>query len=115
MRVGIVGSRNCKNFDLSEMEKYLPGDCAEIVSGGAQGADSYAERLAELKNIKLTRFEPDYQKYGKRAPLKRNEIIVKNCDMLLAFWDGSSRGTAHAINICIKENVPVRVIRISAE
>lgn len=113
--VGIVGSRNCKNFDVFEMEKYIPADCSGIVSGGADGIDSCAERFARLKNLKFTEFVPDYQKYGKRAPLERNLLIVKNCDALLAFWNCYSRGTAHIISECIKQNVPVRIIPLADE
>lgn len=115
MRVGIVGSRNCKNFDVSMIEKYLPEDCTEIISGGADGVDTYAERFAEGKNIPFRKFLPDYEKFGKRAPLERNLLIVKNCDMLIAFWDYSSPGTAHTINACIRENVPVRVAPLRDE
>lgn len=111
--MGIVGSRNCKIFDVFEMEKYIPDDCREIISGGANGIDACAEQLALVKNIKFTKFLPEYQKYGKRAPLERNLLIVKSCDTLLAFWNCYSRGTAHIISECIKENVPVRIIPIS--
>lgn len=113
MRVGIVGSRNCKNFDASIIEEYLPSNCTEIISGGAVGIDSCAEKIAEKKGIPMRNFLPDYEKFGKRAPLERNLLIVRNSDMLLAFWDCYSRGTAHTINACIKENVPVRIIPIA--
>lgn len=112
MRVGIVGIRNCKNFDTKIIEEYLPPDCTEIISGGAKGVDSFAEQLALEKNIPFRKFLPDYNKYGKRAPLQRNLLIVRNCDTLLAFWDCGSRGTAHVINTCISENVPVRIIPV---
>lgn len=112
MRVGIVGSRNCKNFDDSVIEEYLPQGCTEIISGGADGIDAFAEKLASRKSIPIRKFMPDYAKFGKRAPLERNLLIVQNSDMLLAFWDCYSRGTAHTINACIKENVPVRIIPI---
>lgn len=113
MRVGIVGSRNCKNFDASIIEEYLPLNCTEIISGGADGIDSFAEILALEKDIPIRKILPDYVKYGKRAPLMRNILIVQNSDMLLAFWDCYSRGTAHTINACITKNVPVRIIPIA--
>ncbi len=113
MRVGIVGSRNCKNFDENVIKEYLPQDCTEIVSGGADGVDTYAEKLAVKLNIPLRKFLPDYEKFGRRAPLGRNLTIVQNCDNVLAFWDCYSRGTAHTINACIRENVPIRVIPIA--
>lgn len=114
MRVGIVGSRNCQDFDISVIGDYLPVDCTEIISGGAAGIDAAAEELAAARNIAFRKFLPDYQHYGKRAPLERNLLIVKNSDMLLAFWDCGSKGTAHVIDACIRENVPVRIIRLDA-
>lgn len=115
MRVGIVGSRNCKNFDASVIEEYLPRECTEIISGGAVGIDSCAERLALEKGIPVRRILPDYAKFGKRAPLQRNLLIVQNSDMLLAFWDCYSKGTAHTINACITQNVPVRIIPVASD
>ena len=37
-------------------------------------------------------FLPDYPKLGRGALLKRNLIIVENCELVVA-WDGSSKGT----------------------
>jgi len=112
MRIGIIGSRSPGKFNVGKIQEYLPENCAEIISGGAPGIDTYAEELALLKKIPFKKFLPDYEKYGNRAPLERNLLIVQNCDALLAFWDLSSRGTAYTITACLRENVPVRVIPI---
>jgi hypothetical protein len=42
-------------------------------------------------------FHADWDGLGKRAGFIRNEEVVSYCDVLVAFWDGVSRGTAHAI------------------
>ena len=110
MKIGIIGSRNPRNFDAGMILEYLPENLTEIISGGAPGVDTCAEELAFQKKIPFRKFLPDYEKYGKRAPLERNLLIVQNCDALLAFWDLSSRGTAYTITACLRENVPVRVI-----
>ena len=36
--------------------------------------------------------------YGKAAPLKRNEEMVREADVVLAVWDGCSRGTQYTVN-----------------
>lgn len=41
---------------------------------------------------------PDYAKNGKAAPLIRNKLIVKNAEIIIAFWDGKSRGTKFTID-----------------
>lgn len=114
MRVGIIGSRNCINFDAKQIEEELPAHCTQIISGGAGGVDSVAKKLADEKQIPIKIIKPDYKRYGRRAPLVRNLQIVKNADMLLAFWDCASRGTAHTIAACIRENVPVKIIPIQS-
>ena len=56
MRIGIVGSRDIKELDIGS---YI-GECDEIVSGGASGADTIAAEYASEKGIKLTVFLPEY-------------------------------------------------------
>lgn len=107
MKVAIVGSRGLKIKDFSP---YLPQGTNEIVSGGAVGIDTYAKEYAECHGIKLTEFLPEYEKYGRAAPLKRNITIIKYTDIVLAFWDGKSRGTKFVIYNSIKMGIPVKVI-----
>lgn len=71
--------------------------------------DSSAREYALAHDIKLTEFLPEYEKYAKNAPLKRNITIIQNADIVLAFWDGTSRGTKFVIDNCKKLNVRCRV------
>ena len=73
MRIAIVGSRN---ITVKDIGKYLPDGVCEIVSGGAKGVDSCAARYAAAHKITLTEFLPEYKKYGRSAPLKRNMQII---------------------------------------
>ena len=59
--------------------------------------------------IPLKEFLPDYERFGRSAPLKRNLEIIAYADVVLAFWDGQSRGTKYVIDHCRKQRVPVRV------
>ena len=106
MKVAVIGSRNLKVDDLG---KYLPEGVTEIVSGGARGVDTCAREYALANGIKLTEFLPEYDKYGRGAPLRRNITIIEYADLVLAFWDGSSRGTKYVIDNCKKRGVPVKV------
>ena len=106
MILGIIGSRNIKVNDLG---KYLPKDVTEIVSGGAVGVDTCAREYAHKTGIPLTEFLPEYERYGKSAPLKRNLQIIDYCDQIYAFWDGSSRGTYFVIKNCRLQNKKVKV------
>lgn len=106
MRVAIIGSRN---LTINNLQDYLPKETTEIISGGAEGIDSCAKDYALKNKINLTEFLPQYSKYGRKAPLVRNMDIIRSADIVLAFWDGKSRGTKYVIDNCKKLNVPVRV------
>lgn len=99
MKVAIIGSRK---LNVENLQDYLPEGTDEIVSGGAKGIDTCARNYALKNDLKLTEFRPEYNKYGRGAPLRRNETIVNYADMVLAFWDGESRGTKFVINYCEK-------------
>lgn len=109
MRVAVIGSRGLR-VQNSDLEKFLPQEVTEIISGGAKGVDTSAREYAISHGIKLTEFLPEYDKYGRSAPLKRNITIIENADLVLAFWDGSSRGTKFVIDNCKKRGVPVKIL-----
>lgn len=109
MKVAIVGSRN---LYVNDLEKYLPERVSEIVSGGAKGIDKAAADYAISHNIKLKEFLPEYKRYGKSAPLKRNIEIIKYSDLVIAFWDGKSKGTKYVIDNCKKLNIKLIIHQI---
>jgi len=106
MKVAVIGSRG---IFVEHLEKYLPKDTTEIISGGARGVDASAKGYALRHGIKLTEYLPEYSRYGRAAPLKRNITIIENADLVLAFWDGSSKGTKYVIDNCKERNIPVSV------
>ena len=94
---------------VEKLEDYLPKETTEIVSGGACGIDACAREYAQQHGLKLTEYLPEYSKYGRGAPLKRNITIIENADLVLAFWDGTSRGTKYVIDNCKKCNIPIEI------
>ena len=106
MRVAVIGSRG---LHVPDLDLYLPDGVTEIISGGAKGVDTSAKEYALSHGIKLTEFLPEYEKYGRAAPLKRNLTIIENADLVLAFWDGTSRGTKFVIDNCKSRGIPVKV------
>ena len=91
MKVGVIGSRG---LTVNNLGKYLPEDTTEIVSGGAKGIDTCAR---------------DYALTHDSAPLKRNLQIIEYADVVIAFWDGKSKGTKYVIDNCKKQGVQVDV------
>ena len=110
MKIAIIGSRNLK---IADFGKYLPKNTSEIVSGGAKGVDTDAREYAEKNKIPLKEFLPDYRRYGRGAPLKRNIEIIEYADKVIAFWDVKSRGTKFVIDNCNKINKEIEVVIIS--
>ena len=106
MKVAVIGSRELR---VDNLGKYLPEEVTEIVSGGARGIDTSAREYALKNNIKLKEFLPEYEKYGRAAPLKRNMQIIDYADMVLAFWDGKSKGTKFVIDNCKRIGKRVRI------
>jgi len=111
MKVAIIGSRNL-NVNI---EVYLPKDISLIVSGGARGIDTLAEKYADKNEISKLIFLPDYKRHGKVAPLIRNRQIVDNADIVIAFGDGTSRGTKYTIDYAQKCGIKVVVHLLSRE
>lgn len=110
MRLAIIGSRSCPPIDIAS---YLPFVPDIIVNGGAKGADTYAKEYALERDIPIVEFLPDYGKYGRKAPLIRNIQIVDNSDFVLAFWNGTSRGTKFTIDYAEKRGVPFKVYMLT--
>jgi hypothetical protein len=115
MNIAIVGSRGFSDYYLLETT-ILEHLCSakkwpiKLISGGAKGADTLAEQLAENFNLEIQIFLPDWDKHGKAAGFIRNTQIVEACDFLFAFWDGESRGTKHSIDIARKLKKPTLII-----
>lgn len=108
MKIAIIGSRNIAEVDLS----FYVSLSDEIVSGGARGVDTVAAAYAAEKGLKLTVFLPEYERYGRAAPIKRNYQIVDYADKVIAFWDGVSKGTQSVIKYAEKAGKPCEVVYV---
>ena len=106
MKIAVVGSRDITEIDLAP---YLT-DCDEIVSGGARGVDTCAAEYAKAHGLKLTEFLPEYSRFGRAAPILRNQQIVDYADRILILWDGKSHGTASVIQYAKKAGKPHDVV-----
>jgi len=109
MKIAVIGSRSIT--DPNEVTGQLENlTVTKIISGGAAGVDTIAERWADLTGTPKLIIKPNYQRYGKAAPLERNKLIVEAADYVIAIWDGKSTGTLQAVNYAKKIGKPVQVI-----
>lgn len=109
----VTGSRTWDDRDAMErtliyyLERYPK---AVLLTGGAQGADRMAERIAREAGAEVLTVDPDWKRYGRRAGFVRNLDMLKKAPVLVvAFWDGRSKGTAHAIANAVRLGISVAI------
>ena len=123
LRIIIAGSRDFNDYELLKKsaieiitKKTMLPDLTRIISGGARGADTLGERFANEMGLEISRFIPDWDGLGKRAGYVRNAEMAKfaveddSYGVLIAFWDGKSRGTKHMIDLANKHGLEVHVV-----
>jgi predicted Rossmann fold nucleotide-binding protein DprA/Smf involved in DNA uptake len=115
MKIAIVGSRDYPNLQqVSQYVQTLP-NYTVIVSGGARGVDRTAEQAARRCGLETDIYPADWNRYGKSAGYRRNAEIVAACDVVVAFWDGKSRGTSHTLDLARKAGKPITIYRPEGE
>ena len=114
-RVAIVGSRGFPDEQLvRETVRALPSDTI-LVSGGALGPDTWSEEEARAIGLKVHVIEAEWDRLGRVAGFRRNTLIAKYADELIAFWDGASFGTADVVAKTRALHKEVRVIQRAPE
>ena len=128
LRIIVAGSRDFNNFELlwKSVEKIQRDIVAEnfrdlsrvcIVSGTARGADRLGELYAERTGLYTYKFPADWDGLGKRAGYVRNAEMAKfavedgSYGVLIAFWDGKSKGTKHMIDLANRYKLEIHVVK----
>jgi hypothetical protein len=106
-RVAIVGSRGYTNKPFVEAFVRHLSEGSVVISGGADGPDSWAEDAARSRGLQVITYIPDWEGLGKKAGVVRNQKIVDEAEVLIAFWDGQSKGTADSIRRARAKKIPV--------
>lgn len=119
----ICGSRT--NFNEELAEKYLvevitANKEESFIHGGAIGIDTMADNilykiLGDGYYFDVRPYTPQYERYGKYAPLIRDELMVDNATEVIALWNNESRGTKHTIEYAKLCNKPLTVYDVSKE
>ncbi len=110
IKLAIIGGRDFQDYELVKATvAKVKSEIVAIVSGGAKGADSLAERYAREHGIPVEVYPADWNKHGRRAGFLRNQDIISACDAVIAFWDGVSAGTRSSIEIADKAGKSVHI------
>lgn len=110
MKVAVIGSRGFNNYNVVKDKLDSISGITLIVSGGAMGADTLGERYAIENGIPTKIYKPDWSK-GRGAGFLRNTDIINEADIVVAFWDGKSRGTLDSIQKAEKQGKKVLIIK----
>lgn len=110
MKIIICGGRDYNDYDYAfeqlDALHQLWGGITEVIEGGAKGADRIGRRWAQMRHIKVTTVEANWNTEGKAAGYKRNvRMAGLNPDRVIAFPGG--KGTEHMKRIAHAHNIPV--------
>jgi len=75
----------------------------------ARGVDTFAYEYASTNGICIKEYPAKWHEFGRSAGMIRNRCMVKDCDRIVAIWDGTSAGTANTISLASKYGKPCRV------
>lgn len=116
MRIIVAGGRDFEDYNymyeslnILLYQSIMDGMDVTIIEGGAKGADTLAARYSDENAVTHECFEAHWEDAGKAAGPIRNKEMVENADALVAFWDGTSRGTQHIIGYALKKGLEVHV------
>lgn len=113
MRVLVTGSRGWVKVGLlratlDALLKEHPN--MTVLQGGAYGVDTMAATWANARGVPCDTMKADWRKYGKAAgPIRNNAMLDTVPDLVVAFHDGKSAGTAHCIKQARDRRIPVKV------
>lgn len=116
MKIIIAGGRDFNDYHM--LKSYVCSlikdnniEDVEIVCGMAKGADLLGERFAREFHYNIRYFPAEWNEYGKSAGCIRNNHMAAYANLLIAFWDGTSKGTKHMINSAKKHGLRVHVVK----
>ena len=115
MKTIIAGCRDFKDYNLLKAKVDYHRNThpiTEVVSGCAEGADTLGEQYAGEYLIPTKLFEADWNTFGRAAGPIRNRQMAEYADVLIAVWDGKSKGTKNMIAEMNKLMKPVYIIWI---
>jgi hypothetical protein len=111
IKVIIAGGRDFDDYERVYNILFTYPTDSIVVSGTARGADALGEKAAAALGLDVMPFPADWDKHGKGAGFIRNNEMAKYADVLIAFWDGESRGTHNMIHTALDHGLEVHVYR----
>jgi predicted Rossmann fold nucleotide-binding protein DprA/Smf involved in DNA uptake len=110
VRVAIVGSRHFADPDrVTSYVTSLPAG-SSVITGSASGVDAAATRAARTAGLPVRVMPASFDELADASKsAARNQRLVDACDVLVAFWDGSSKGTRTTVERALDAGKEVHV------
>ena len=110
MKIAIVGSRHFSEpARVTDYVKSLPAK-ASIITGSASGVDAAATKAARERGIPVQVIPASFDELADASKAAaRNQRLVDACDVLVAFWDGNSKGTRATVERAMDSGKEVHV------
>jgi hypothetical protein len=83
-----------------------------VVSGTARGPDTIGADVAEEMGWPVHEYPAEWDRNGRGAGYIRNRVMARNAEYLLAFHDGTSRGTFNMIGEARYTDLTLRVVMV---
>ena len=114
MTILITGSRTWKDtWKIADRLKQFAEThegTHKLIHGGAKGADEIAGRWARNNKWDVVVVPANWAVHGNAAgPIRNIQMLDMHPDIVLAFWDGQSKGTKHCIEAARERNIPVDI------
>lgn len=113
MKILVTGGRDYNNgakvYNILDHYYYHAGGRVHLIMGGARGADSWAQRWAEEREVVHTVYPARWREFGRRAGMLRNsEMAAERPDLVVAFPGGA--GTANMVSLAQIAGIPVHKV-----
>ncbi len=132
MKILVCGGRDFDDYEkmkeildgifITHENGFLKHQQMTFIFGGANGADKLAEKYYDefdinkypttdpvMMNKRI--FPADWKNKGMKAGIIRNvEMIGQEPDLVIAFWDGKSKGTQHTITLAKQNKINTMIV-----
>ncbi len=113
MRILVTGSRGLDNISQVEgvLSQYIAVKDTVIHGACPSGVDAIADDYARRYFNDVLVAPADWKTHGRAAgPIRNKEMITRfEPDVVVAVWDGVSRGTRNMIDLALKAKIETHV------
>ena len=103
-KVLVCGSRTFDDYEMlaRTLDEHKIGT---IICGDARGADTLAKHYAKERGINLIEVRADWSRGKQAGPVRNQRMIDMWPELVIAFWDGRSRGTKDTLKRAERNNI----------